>query len=353
MKTLIDASTRRESVKAAAKANLVYVNNEDVGFIRKKEGRGFVYYNTRNQRITNPKQIARIQALVIPPAWRNVWICPSPRGHIQVTGYDQRGRKQYRYHAEWNTARNQNKFSKMDVFAQKLPLIRARVKKDLALKGLPREKILALIVRIMEQTLIRVGNEEYAKENRSYGLTTIRNQHVKVRGSKVIFDFKGKSGKHHHLEVMDKQIAPLVKRCQDLPGQELFGYIDDEGVAHDIKSHDVNAYLKDISGEDITAKDFRTWGGTVCAALYLKDHEKPATKTEIKKMLVQTVARASETLGNTPSICRRYYIHPCVFEAFENGALKRIYVSCRKANTRGLYAEEVFTRQLLRSNQAR
>ncbi len=324
------------------------MNGKTSGYTRKRLKKNFIYFDSKGKRITSKLSLERIKALVIPPAWENVWICASSKGHIQVTGFDVKGRKQYRYHAEWNKARNENKFSKMQLFAQKLPLIRTRVQKDLKEPGLGRNKVLALVVKIMEQTLIRVGNDEYAKTNHSYGLTTIRNTHVKVRGARVVFNFKGKSGKQHLVELNDKQMAPLVRRCQDLPGQELFCYTDDRGKIHDVKSQDVNDYLKEITQETITAKDFRTWGGTVCAALFLKDQAPPKSQSEQKKTFVRTVLHTSETLRNTPAICRRYYIHPCVFEAYTKGTLKRAYVQCKCSKSiRGLHMDEIFTRHLL------
>lgn len=343
---------KSESVATAKKAGLIYVNDSAPGFKRIGTVKKFKYIKSTGNVLRTPRHLARIESLVIPPAWQKVWISAAPRGHIQVTGFDVRGRKQYRYHSDWNDLRNEKKFSRMTLFATKLPLIRAQIKKDLKQKNYAREKIIAAVVKIMERTLIRVGNDEYAKSNHSYGLTTIRNRHVKVKGSKIIFDFKGKSGKQHHVEVEDPHLAKIVRRCQELPGQELFGYRDERGRVQNIHSQHVNQYLQDVTGEKISAKDFRTWGGTVCAALFLGELEIPKTKKGLKKIITETVNHTSETLRNTPSICKKYYIHPHVFDAFEKGHLTQIFHK-HKANltkkSRGLFPEEVFTKRLLES----
>jgi DNA topoisomerase-1 len=335
---------------AAKAAGLRYVSDIMPGFTRRKRGSSFVYLDTQGKILKDQKQLQRIRTLVIPPAWTSVWICPLENGHLQATGRDEKGRKQYRYHEDWNQIRNETKFTKMHVFAEKLPEIRKRVQKDLETSGIGRNKVLAAIVKIMEQTMIRIGNEEYAEKNESYGLTTIRNKHAEVHGPKVRFRFKGKSGKLHDVEIEDRRIAQIVRKCQELQGQELFGYIDEDGNAVDVSSNDVNEYLREITGENITAKDFRTWGGTVQAALAFQELGPHKTKTELKKMMVQAVQRTAACLRNTPSVCRKYYIHPCVFKAYESGSLFKIHASCQKSKRskiKGLFAEEIFALRLL------
>ncbi|MBC7465947.1 MAG: DNA topoisomerase IB [Bdellovibrio sp.] len=338
--------------KFAQQMHLHYVNPLEKGFTRKGSAKNFRYFDIHLKPLKDRNHLARIKALVIPPAWQDVWISASPRGHIQVTGYDIRGRKQYRYHTLWSQKRNENKFSKIIQFAEKLPAIRDRLANDLNEKGMGEKKILASVVSIMEQTLIRVGNEEYAKQNNSYGLTTIKNGHVKVKGQKIIFDFKGKSGKFHHVELSNPTLAKIVRRCQDLPGQELFAYETKNGEVKDVTSTAVNHYLHEITGEHITAKDFRTWGGTMQAALFLKDKNPPPTQTELKKLLVQAVLHTSSELRNTPAICRKYYIHPGVFSTFQEGKMTKIFVSSQKKSNpkiKGLSKDEIFTKKLIES----
>ncbi len=251
---------------------------------------------------------------MIPPAWREVWISPIPNGHIQATGLDDKGRKQYRYHPRWREVRDQAKYERMIDFGKALPAIRERVEHDMALSGLPHMKVLATVVCLLETTLIRVGNEEYARANKSFGLTTLRNRHVKVDGAQLRFKFRGKSGKTHSISVKDRRLARVVRRCQDLPGQELFGYVDDDGQRHNIDSGDVNDYLKEISGHDFTAKDFRTWAGTVLAAAALQEMEPANTKTESRHNVVVAVDQVAARLGNTPAICRKCYVHPAIID---------------------------------------
>lgn len=327
---------------------LKYVLDKLPGFKRQKRGKGFIYLDEKCHVLKNKGHLARINALVIPPAWRDVWICPLANGHLQATGYDVKNRKQYRYHAEWNSHRNENKFSQLLGFAKKLPEIRRIIKKDLNSPGAGKNKVLAAIVHIMDTTMIRVGNDEYAKKNKSYGLTTILNHHAKVSKSKVRFLFKGKSGKLHDVSFEDSRIAKVVRRCQDLPGQELFAYLDDNNKTVDVTSQDVNEYLKQISGEDITAKDFRTWGGTVRAASFIKELPPHENKTDLKKNVVQVVKSTSEELRNTPAVCRKYYVHPCVFETYENGSLHKILVRCKNRRSTGLTRDEHLTLELLR-----
>lgn len=348
----VDAVAAAKSV--ARQAGLVYVSDEQPGFRRgKKLKSGFQYFDVNGKVLRDEVQLKRIRSLVLPPAWTDVWICARENGHLQATGKDARGRKQYRYHPDWQKARNENKFSKMLLFAKKLPLIRAQVKKDLRRPGFDKRRVIASVIEIMEQTMIRVGNAEYAESNKSYGLTTIRNQHAKVRGSEIQFKFKGKSGKMHDVKIEDKTLAQIVRKCQELPGQELFAYLDDEGAAHDITSQDVNEYLMEITQEHITAKDFRTWGGTVQAAVKLQSLGPSETKAALKKSILRAIEHTSEQLRNTTSVCRKYYIHPCVLESYESGSLFKVHASCQKAGTaklpRGLYKDEVFALKLLES----
>jgi len=312
-----------EILKATAKAaNLRYVTDRSRGIRRERVGDGFEYFDPRGERITDEAEISRIRKLAIPPAYRDVWICPLPNGHLQATGRDVRGRKQYRYHPRWREVRDEGKYSKMLLFGRVLPTIRARVEHDLARRGLPREKVIAGIVRLLESTLIRVGNEEYAKTNNSFGLTTLRNRHVKVDGdSRIRFDFRGKSGTDHHIDLRNRKLAAIVRRCQDLPGQELFQYLDDEGQPHTVGSDEVNDYLREITGEQVTAKDFRTWAATNLAALALQRLEAFDSQAKAKKNVVQAIEAVAKMLGNTPAICRKCYIHPAIFDGYLDGSL--------------------------------
>jgi DNA topoisomerase-1 len=308
-----------DSVEAAEDAGLRYVSDEQPGFSRKRKGEEFEYFDTKGKPIRDEQRLLRIQRLTIPPAWTDVWICPSPNGHIQATGRDARMRKQYRYHERWREIRDENKFDRLINFGKALPKIRRRLKKDLALSGLPREKVLATIVQLLERSLIRVGNEEYARENKSFGLTTMQDRHVDVKGSKLRFRFRGKSGRQHEVDVTDRRIARIVSKLQDLPGQSLFQYVDDEGKVRDITSQDVNEYLREITGEDFTAKDFRTWAGTVLAAIALGAAGGFETKKRAKANIKKAIEAVAKILGNTPAICRQCYIYPAVLEAYLNG----------------------------------
>ncbi len=263
--------------------------------------------------------LERIRALAIPPAWERVWICPRADGHIQATGYDARGRKQYRYHPEWRRVRDETKYDRLADFARRLPAVRRRIARDLAKRGLPREKVLATVVRLLETTLIRVGNAEYARENGSFGLTTLRNRHAEVTSGSVRFRFRGKSGRDHEVGLQDRQIARIVRQCQDLPGQDLLQYIDEDGVAQPIDSSDVNAYLREVAGDDVSAKDFRTWAGTVLAAMALSKLPREETKTAATRQIVAAIRRVARRLGNTPAVCRSCYVHPRVLEAHAAG----------------------------------
>lgn len=304
---------------AANDAGLYYVNDNGVGYSRQKNGNGFEYLDTEAKRIRDTQRLLRIKRLAIPPAWTDVWICPSPNGHIQATGRDLRRRKQYRYHERWREVRDENKFGRLAEFAKALPKIRQRVARDLTLTGLPREKVLAAVVRLLERTLIRIGNEEYARANKSFGLTTIKNRHVTVKGPHLRFRFRGKSGRQHDVDMTDGRIAKIVSKCQDLPGQDLFQYVSDEGDVRNIRSQDVNDYLREITNENFTAKDFRTWAGTVLTALALNAQPEPETKKQAKANVKAAVCAAAELLGNTPAICRECYVHPAIIEAYLKG----------------------------------
>jgi DNA topoisomerase-1 len=270
--------------------------------------------------LRDPGTLKRIKSLAVPPAWSEVWICPLSNGHLQATGRDARGRKQHRYHLKWREVRDETKYKRMMTFARGLPKIRRRVSKDLKLPGLPRDKVLATVVKLLEVSLIRVGNEEYANNNGSYGLTTMLDRHAKVNGSKVQFRFRGKGGKNHTIDVENPRLAKIVKNCQDLPGQELFQYIDGDGKQQDVKSEDVNEYLRAILGGDFTAKDFRTWAGTVLAAMALSEVRKFDSKAQAKKNIVNAIEKVAQRLGNTPAICRKCYIHPAVIDSYIDGA---------------------------------
>lgn len=305
---------------AARAAGLRYVHDDRPGIRREPAREGFRYLDAHGAAVADETTLARIKRLVIPPAWTEVWICPQANGHLQATGRDARGRKQYRYHAKWREARDEVKYERMIKFGNALPAIRAEVDRALKLPGLPREKVLATIVYLLEATMMRVGNEEYARTNKSFGLTTLRNRHAKVDGSDVEFSFRGKSGVYHKVKVHDRRLARIVARSRDLPGQELFQYVDEDGATHSIDSSDVNDYLRSITGEDYTAKDFRTWSGTVLAALALQEFEKFDSEAQAKKNIVRAIESVAEKLGNTPSICRKCYVHPAVLDSYLEGA---------------------------------
>jgi DNA topoisomerase-1 len=322
--TLLPAPTIEtlvDPVAAARAAGLRYTPDIGPGITRRRAGKGWSYIGPDGAVIRDPKELQRIRALVIPPAWTGVWINPNPRGHIQATGRDARGRKQYRYHDQWRAIRDETKFWRMIAFGEALPRIRERVAADLGLPGLPREKTLAIAVRLLDEAMIRVGNEEYARENDSYGLTTLRDDHVDISGSTVHFTFRGKSGKTHEIDVRDRRVARIISRMQDLPGEHLFQYLDADGEPRAIGSEDVNAYLQEIAGEAFTAKDFRTWGGTVLAARQLRDLGPFESQTAMKANIVAAVDAVAARLGNTRAVCRAAYIHPAVLLGYENGEL--------------------------------
>jgi DNA topoisomerase-1 len=306
---------------AAQSAGLVYVDDQSVGLSRRKSGKGWSYRDATGAKIREKAVIERINRIGIPPAYTDVWICSDERGHIQATGRDAKGRKQYRYHERFREVRDSTKYEHMLTFAEVLPSIRERIDADMARRGLPRAKVLATVVRLLETTMIRVGNADYAKQNKSYGLTTLHDRHVKVDGGELRFRFKGKSGKQWNLKLADRRVARIVKQSQDLPGQHLFQYLDEDGEQREVTSSDVNAYLREISGSDITAKDFRTWTGTVLAALALAEFEKFDSEAAAKRNVRAAIEKVSAKLGNTPAVCRRCYVHPEVIDSYMSQAL--------------------------------
>jgi DNA topoisomerase-1 len=308
---------------SAEEAGLRYVSDAMPGIGRRRAGRGFSYTGVDGKRLTDKRVLARIKSLAIPPAWTDVWICPIARGHLQATGRDARGRKQYRYHPRWRAVRDDVKYERMIAFGQALPRIRRRVEEDLGLPGLPRERVLAAVVRLLEKTGVRVGNEEYARENRSFGLTTLRNHHADVGSRRIRFRFRGKGGKEREVELSDRRLARIVSRCQDLPGQALFTYLDDDGQPRTVDSADVYDYLREISGEEFTAKDFRTWSGTVLAAWALAELQEFDSEAQAKKNVVRAVEAVAERLGNTPAVSRASYVHPSVIDAYLDGDVVR------------------------------
>lgn len=303
---------------AAKAASLRYVSDQDSGIRRRRAGAGFQFVDAGGRVVRDAATLERIRSLVIPPAWRDVWICPFPSGHIQATGRDARGRKQYLYHSRWRKIRDEAKFAHMASFGAALPRIRRRVRRDLALPSIPREKVLATLVRLLETTLIRIGNDEYARSNGSFGLTTLRNRHAKVHGATIRFRFRGKSGKEHEIDVTDPRMARLVKRCQELPGQDLFQYLDEAGNLHPVGSADVNDYLREITGEDFTAKDFRTWAATLLASQALAAEEAATSAAKAQRTVAKVIQLVAARLGNTAAICRKSYIHPAVIESYLN-----------------------------------
>src|ERR671918_717609 len=310
-----------DPIESAQSAGLRYVSDTAPGIARKRAGKGFSYVGPDGKRISDKKEIARIRSLAIPPAYTDVWICPHPNGHIQATGRDARGRKQYRYHPRWREVRDETKFGRMLEFSQVLPAIRARVERDLSGPGLSREKVLATVVRLLECTGIRVGNDEYARANRSFGLTTLRSHHVEISGSKLRFQFRGKGGKIHDVVLTDRRLARIVTRCQAMPGETLFQYQDEHGVRQTVDSADVNAYLREITSQEFTAKDFRTWAGTIQAVGALQELGPADTEREAKSAILKAIDHVAERLNNTRAVCRKYYVHPAVFETYQAGSL--------------------------------
>jgi DNA topoisomerase-1 len=348
-----DVQTIVDPKDAAESAGLRHVSDLRPGIRRKKSRTGFTYVRPDGTRLADPHVVSRILLLAIPPAWTDVWICPFADGHIQAIGRDAKGRKQYKYHPLFREVRESTKYEHVVAFADALPSIRSKVREHMALRGLPREKVLATVVHLLETTLIRVGNDDYAKYNKSYGLTTLKNRHVAVAGSEVQFRFTGKSGKQWSLKVKDRRVAKIIKACQELPGQELLQYLDEDGKRQDVTSNDVNAYLKEITGHDITAKDFRTWAGTVLAALALREVESFDTAAQAKRNLRAAIERVAARLGNTPTICRKCYIHPEVLNSYLDGSLVSEIKSAVDSELRdklsGLQPEEAAVLALLRT----
>ena len=341
------AKVHADPLCAADAADLVYTSDDAPGITRRKRGRGFVYFDPSGERLTRGAELKRIAALAVPPAYTDVWICSSPNGHLQATGRDDRGRKQYRYHERWSQVRDAAKFEKMVQFAAALPKLRATVNRHLRDRGLGREKVLAACVKLLDRLFIRVGNDEYTKSNKSHGLTTLRDKHATFgRGGIVRFGFTGKHGVAREVELHDSGLARIVKQCQDLPGQELLQYVDDSGNVVDVTSGDVNAYLAEHAGQGITAKDFRTWHATVLAATALRDEQPADSKTGRNKQILAAVDRVAASLGNTRAVCRRCYIHPVAMDSFDLGELQGRMTGAPTA--RGLSGDEAATLALLR-----
>ena len=337
---------------AAKQAQLRYVDDSAPGITRHKAPNGFDYRLPDGALVGDIDTLKRIRSLAIPPAWTNVWICLHSNGHLQATGRDARGRKQYRYHPRWREVRDEAKYTKLLIFTHVLPQLRARVEEDLKRPGLQRERVLAAIIRLIELTFFRIGNSEYAKANKSFGLTTLRDRHVAIEGSRIHISFRGKSGKHHETDINDRRLARIVKDCRDLPGYDLFQYVDDDGERHTVGSAEVNEYLREITGEEITAKDFRTWAGTQLAAEALREFEGVGSEAERKRAVVRAVEKVAKHLGNTPTICRRCYIHPAVLEGYLDGTMlqalaenTRMYLA---ENIGGMSAEEAAVTAFLR-----
>lgn len=323
--------------------DLHYVDDAQPGITRRKLRGKFCYFDPAGQRITVPEEISRINALAVPPAYTDVWICTDPRGHLQATGRDARGRKQYRYHPRWREVRDTDKYSRLREFGLALPKLRKQLEALLSAPGFSRDKVMATVITLLDATLIRVGNSQYARDNRSYGLTTLRNRHVEINGSAILFQFRGKSGVEHQITVKDRRLARIIKRCQDIPGQNLFQYFDEDGERHTITSNDVNAYLQTLTGADFTAKDYRTWAGSALALAALRKVQWQP-ESEAKRHLVETVKNVARQLGNTPAVCRKCYIHPAILEGFLLGALADMP---RPRMRKGLRTEEVGLAMLL------
>jgi DNA topoisomerase I len=356
-KKIADPKIVTDAVDVAEEAGLRYVSDDQPGYTRKAKGDDFEYFDAEGKPIRDEQRLLRIKRLAIPPAYTDVWICPSANGHIQATGRDARGRKQYRYHERWRAARDEDKYDRMVLFGEALPKVRKRVEADLALPGLRQNKVLAAVVQLLQRTFIRVGNEEYARDNKSFGLTTMKDRHVDVNGSKLRFRFQGKSGIKHDVDIQDRRIAKIVAKVQDLPGQNLFQYLDDDGEARDITSQDVNDYLREIAGEDFTAKDFRTWAGTVLAAIALNAAGAFETKKQAKANIKNAIGAVAKILGNTPAICQKCYIDPVVLESYLDGdiieGLKRKTDEALESEAVDLRVSEVAVLKFLQAKLAK
>lgn len=343
-----------DPVEAAKAAALRYVNASELGkgITRVPAKEGFTYRDNHGHIIHDEKVLARIRSLAIPPAWTDVWICPTANGHIQAIGRDAKGRKQYRYHPNWRNLRSETKYTHMIPFGEALPKIRQQVEQDLKKPGLSREKVLALVIRLLETTFIRIGNPEYARNNKSFGLTTLRDRHVDVSGSEVKFHFRGKSGKDHTITLQDRRLAAIIRRCKDIPGQDLFQYIDESGTHHPISSTDVNAYLHEIAGQEFNAKDFRTWGGTVLGVKALQELGPAESQKQAKKNVKEAIKIVAEQLGNTPAVCWKYYLHPAIIESYSDGSLFEALERCqkKKESTAPLHFEERVVMDLLQQH---
>jgi DNA topoisomerase I len=351
------ASPSRAQSNAARIRGLVAVSDNTPGITRRRRGKGFSYHWPDGRELRDQAVIQRINSLAIPPAWTNVWICPKPNGHMQATGRDARGRKQHRYHPKWTAVRDEAKYSRMLEFAAALPGLRRQISRDLEARGLPRRKVLAAVVQLLEKTLIRVGNDEYARTNGSFGLTTLLDRHAKVSSSSVRFRFKGKSGKEHDVQLSDPRLARIVRNCQELPGSQLFQYLGDDGKVHDVGSSDVNAYLRAAMGQSFTAKDFRTWAGTVLAAMALNEVKTFDSAAQAKRNLRTAIENVAARLGNTPTICRKCYVHPDVLTSYLDGNLvleiKKAVENQLRDELPGLQPEEAAVLVMLRGRLAK
>jgi DNA topoisomerase I len=356
-KRIAEIEVVTDPIDVAEDAGLRYVSDDQPGYTRKPKGDDFEYFDTDGQPMRDETRLLRIRRLAIPPAYKDAWICPSPSGHIQATARDARGRKQYRYHERWRKARAENKYDRMLVFGHGLPKIRRQVKKDMGLRDLPRNKVLATVVHLLGRTFIRIGNEEYARENKSFGLTTMRNRHVDVKGAKLSFSFRGKSGVEHEIDVNDRRLANIIRKLQDLPGQDIFQYEDETGEVRNVTSQDVNDYLQEITGEEFTAKDFRTWAGTVLTAMALNAQGPPRDETQAKKNIKDAIAAVSKILGNTPAICQKCYVHPMVLESYLDGdmieGLKQKTEETLSESLEDLRAEEAAVMSFLQARLAK
>ena len=339
-----------DPVESAHAAGLRYAVDTMPGIRRRRNGRGFYYLSPQGQPIRDPETLARIKSLAIPPAWTDVWISPDPSGHLQATGFDAKGRKQYRYHPRWREVRNAVKYDRLIAFGEALPGLRERIEHDLSLPGMPKEKILATVVKLLQNTLIRIGNEEYRRANESFGLTTLEDKHAKVSGSTIKFRFRGKSGKEYDVHITDRRLAKIVRQCQEIPGQELFQYLDENGEPHTIESGDVNAYLREIAQGEFTAKDFRTWAGSVAAACHLRECPPCGSDRECRRQVAAMVKHVAEQLANTPAVSRKCYIHPGVIEAYRTGSLIAAITAGPDASA-ALSEEERFLLNLLRARE--